>query len=120
MFPGHYACINVNYTLSLFIMHVVSLKMSGFYMSMSCNSLSPSVAKNIAAPYSPWARYRSPAPPPPMAFKEQYHFVQGNDTNQNRGVPIDLFGMHNAIWAILKMTAFENDENNKRSIYDCY
>ena len=37
--------------------------------------------------------------------------------NQNRGVPIDLFGMHYAIWAIFKIAAFENDENNKRSIY---
>ena len=55
-----------------------------------------------------------------MTLHEWYHFVQGNDTNQNRGVPIDLLGMHYAIWAIFKMAAFENDENNKRSIYDCY
>ena len=55
-----------------------------------------------------------------MTLQEWYHFVQGNDTNQNRGVPIDLFGMHFAIWAIFKMVAFENDENNKLSIYDCY
>ena len=57
---------------------------------------------------------------PPMTLQEWYHFVQGNDTNQNRDVPIDLLGMHFAIWAIFKMAAFENDENNKRSIYDCY
>ena len=68
---------------------------------------------------SPWARYRSPAPPP-TTLQEWYHFVQGNETNQNRGVPKDLIGMHYAIWAIFKMAAFENDENNKRSIYDWY
>ena len=69
-------------------------------------------------PYSPWARYRSPAPP--TTLQEWYHFVQGNDTNQNRGVPNDLIGMHYAIWAIFKMAAFEKDENNTRSMYDCY
>ena len=67
--------------------------------------------------YSPWARYRSPVP---TTVQEWYHFVQGNDTNQNRGVPIDLLGMHYAIWAIFKMAAFKSDKNNKRSIYDCY
>ena len=40
--------------------------------------------------------------------------------NQNRGVPIDLFGMHFAIGAIFKMATVENGEDNKRSIYDCY
>ena len=69
---------------------------------------------------SPWARYQSPAPPPPTTLQEWYNFVQGNDTNQNRGVPNDLIGMHYAIWAIFKMAFFEKDENNKRSIYDCY
>ena len=53
---------------------------------------------------------------PPTTLKEWYHFVQGNDTNQNRGVPNDLIGMHYAIWTIFKMAAFEKDENNKRSI----
>ena len=48
-----------------------------------------------------------------MTLQEWYHFVQENYTNQNRGVPIDLFGMHYTIWAILKMATFENDENNK-------
>ena len=56
----------------------------------------------------------------PTTLQEWYQFVQGTDTNQNRGVPIDLLGMHYAIWAIFKMAAFENDENNKRSIYDRY
>ena len=28
--------------------------------------------------------------------------------------------MHYAILAIFKMATFENDENNKRSVYDCY
>ena len=55
-------------------------------------------------------------PPPPHDPQEWYHFVQGNDMNQNRGVPIDLLGMHYAIWAIFKMAALENDENNKRSV----
>ena len=64
--------------------------------------------------YSPWARYRSPTPP---TIKEWYNFVQGNDTNQNKGVPIDLFVMHYAIQAIFKMAIFEN---NQRSKYDCY
>ena len=50
---------------------------------------------------------------PPTTLQEWYHFVQGNDTNQNRGVPNDLIGMHYTIWAIFKMAAFENDENNK-------
>ena len=59
-------------------------------------------------------------PPPLITLHGWYHFVQGNYTNQNRGVPIDLLGMHYAIWAIFKMAAFENDENNKRSIYYCY
>ena len=58
--------------------------------------------------------------PPPTTLQEWYHFVQGNDTNQNRGVPKDLIGMHYAIWAIFKMAAFEKDENNTRSICDCY
>ena len=57
---------------------------------------------------------------PPTTLQEWYHFVQGNDTNQNRGVPKDLIGMHYAIWAIFKMAAFEKDENNTRSICDCY
>ena len=61
-----------------------------------------------------------PPPPSPTTLQEWYHFLQGNDTNQNRGVPNDLIGMHYAIWAIFKMAAFEKDENNKRSIYDCY
>ena len=56
-----------------------------------------------------------PPPPPRMTLQEWYNFVQGNYTNQNRGVPIDLFGMYFAIWAIFKMAAFENDENNKLS-----
>ena len=51
-------------------------------------------------------------PPPPPPSKS---FVQGNDTNQNRGVPIDILGMH---YAIFKMAALDNDENNKRSKYD--
>ena len=62
-------------------------------------------------------------PPPPWPSKtdqEWYHFIEGNDTNQNTGVPIDLLGMHYAIWAIFKMATLENDENNKRSIYYCY
>ena len=61
-------------------------------------------------------------PPPslPTTFHEWYHFVQGNDMNQNRGVPNDLIEMYYAIWAIFKMAAFEKDQNNKRSIYDCY
>ena len=29
-------------------------------------------------------------PPPALTLREWYHFVQGNDTNQNIGVPIDL------------------------------
>ena len=55
-----------------------------------------------------------------MTLQEWYHFVQGNDTNENIGIPIDLFGMYYAIWAIFKMATFENDDNNKRSIYDCW
>ena len=48
-----------------------------------------------------------------MTLQELYYFVQGNDTKQNRGVPIDLFPlMHYAIWAIFKMVALENDEKN--------
>ena len=45
----------------------------------------------------------------PTTLQEWYHFVQGNETNRNRGVPIDLLGMHYAILAIFKMAAFEND-----------
>ena len=37
---------------------------------------------------------------PSTTLQEWYHFVQENDTNQNRGVPIDLLEMHYAIWAI--------------------
>ena len=50
---------------------------------------------------------KSCTPPPPITLQEWYHFVQGNDTNQNRGVPIDLLKIHYAIWAIFKMATFE-------------
>ena len=57
----------------------------------------------------------------PTTLHEWYHFGQGNDTNRNRGVPNDLLGVNYGIWAIFKMVTFKkNDENNKRSIYDCY
>ena len=54
---------------------------------------------------SPWARYRSPASP--TTLQEWYHFVQGNDTNQNRGVPIDLLGMHSRD-ALCSLGHFQN------------